>query len=272
MNTSTSSVTKIFLLLMLITGFSFSLLQAEPVSIDIDQNPKTQGNYLTRKADPVIAKISFVFDDVKVQRKGKETLLEAAVNMPMYAGDSLLTLSNRARAEITFENGHISRLSGLSKLILEFSKTDPNNHAEVTLLNLVSGKILIEVKKLVNHDEVKSQFELKTPVAVTAVKGTHFMTTYLDGKSEVKVIEGVVIVANKKGLGGTEIPAGMKTAVTAETLPVAATALTPDDYKDINKLQTEIKKNRSRSPYPNNDPNKKSLNIRFFNFGKSDKP
>jgi hypothetical protein len=263
---------KIILATLFVLGLGLTASYAEPVSIDIDQNPKTQGNYLTRKADPVIAKISFVFDDVKVQRKGKDALLEAAVNMPMYAGDSLLTLSNRARAEITFENGHISRLSGLSKLILEFSKTDPNNHAEVTLLNLISGKVLIEVKKLVNHDEVKSQFELKTPVAVTAVKGTHFMTTYLDGKSEVKVIEGVVVVANKKGLGGTEIPAGMKTAVTAEALPAAATALTPDDYKDINKLQTEIKKNRGRSPYPNNDPNKKTLNIRFFNFGKSDRP
>jgi len=264
-------IKKIFFTMLFLLGLSLVSTYAEPVSIDIDQNPKLPGNYLTRKADPVIAKISYIFDDVKIQRKGKPALQEVQVNMPLYAGDTLLTLSNRARAEIIFENGHITRLSGLSKLILEFSKTDPNNHAEVTLLNLISGKILIEVKKLVNHDEVKSQFELKTPVAVTAVKGTHFMTTYLDGKSEVKVIEGIVVVSNKKGLGGTEIPAGMKTAVTGEALPVAATALTPDDYKDIHKLQTEIKKNR-RSGYPDNYPNKKTLNIRFFNFGKSDNP
>jgi hypothetical protein len=261
---------KKFLLLMFLFGIAFTGLQAEPVSIDIDQNPKTQGNYLTRKADPAVAKISYIFDDVKIQRKGKEALQEAQVNMPMYAGDTLLTLSNRARAEIVFENGHITRLSGLSKLILEFSKTDPNNHAEVTLLNLVSGKILIEVKKLVNHDQIKSQFELKTPVAVTAVKGTHFMTTYLNGKSEVKVIEGVVVVSNKNGLGGVEVPAGMKTDVMGSTAPAAVTALTSDDYKEINKLKTEIKKNHGRSGYPDNDPNRKSLNIRFFNFGKSD--
>jgi hypothetical protein len=261
---------KIIFTALFLLGLSFTATYAEPVSIDIDQNPKAPGNYLTRKAEVPIAKISFVFDDVKVQRKGKEALLEAVVNMPMYAGDSLLTLSNRARAEITFENGHLSRLSGLSKLILEFSKTDPNSHAEVTLLNLVSGKILIEVKKLVNHDQIKSQFELKTPVAVTAVKGTHFMTTYLDGKSEVKVIEGVVVVSNKNGLGGVEVPAGMKTDVMGSTAPAAVTALTSDDYKEINKLKTEIKKNHGRSGYPDNDPNRKSLNIRFFNFGKSD--
>ncbi len=261
---------KIIFTALFVLGLGLASTYAEPVSIDIDQNPKTQGNYLTRKADPAVAKISYVFDDVKIQRKGKDALQEAVVNMPMYAGDTLLTLSNRSRAEIVFENGHITRLSGLSKLILEFSKTDPNNHAEVTLLNLISGKVLIEVKKLVNHDEVKSQFELKTPVAVTAVKGTHFMTTYLDGRSEVKVIEGVVVVSNKNGLGGTEVPAGMKTTVVSGAAPIAATTLTSDDYKEVQKLQTEIKKNKARSIYPDNDPNKKSLNIRFFNFGKSD--
>lgn len=262
---------KLFLLFTFLLLGALNAAQAEPVSIDIDQNPNREnrpGNYLTRKIEVPIAKISFVFDDVKVQRKGKAALLEAAVNMPMYAGDTLLTLSNRARAEITFQNGHISRLSGLSKLILEFSKTDPRNHAEVTLLNLISGKILVEVKKLVNHDDVKSQFELKTPVAVTAVKGTHFMTTYIDGKSEIKVLEGLVIVSNKNGLGSLEIPAGMKTEVLSSTAPKTAAPLTTDDYKEINKLQTEIKKNRSKSKYPDNYPNKKSLNIRFFNFGK----
>jgi ribulose kinase len=79
------------------------------------------------------------------------------------------------------------------------------------------------------------------------------------------------VVSNKNGLGGTEVPAGMKTAVVSGAAPAAAIALTTDDYKDINKLQTEIKKNR-RSGYPDNYPNKKTLNIRFFNFGKSAKP
>lgn len=87
-------------------------------------------------------------------------------------------LKPRLACENTFNNGHVTRLGGVSKLIIESVKG--TGSAQQSVLNLLNGQVLIEVQKL-DKQNPQNTFQIKTPVSISAVKGTKFLTTY--GKS-----------------------------------------------------------------------------------------
>jgi len=256
---------KIFLVVL---GLTFVLavnptFAEKDLTIEIDKYPKADVYVPSEKKEPV-AHVTYIFDDVRVQRGETRKLIKLKKGMDLFAKDIVMTFSNNARAEIKFNNGHISRLGGQSKLIIEFSEIT-SKKTETTLLNLLKGKILMEVEKLKNRGKNQSRFELKTPLAVTAVKGTKFLVTTQRNINEIKVIEGLVIVSSTAGKV-EEIPGGMKTKIVGQMAPTKPKKLTQKDLEEIELLRRETNAQGKLSPYSDNLPNRRSLNFRFFRF------
>jgi hypothetical protein len=260
-----SAMRKPFKTLLLVLFFlaNSQLLFAEEsqkMTIQYDPNPPTEVNKAQARQLEV-AKITYLSENVMVQRQGSTKPLPAKSDMPLFASDIILTLSPDSRAEITFNNGHVTRLGGVSKLIIESVKG--TGSAQQSVLNLLNGQVLIEVQKL-DKQNPQNTFQIKTPVSISAVKGTKFLTTYEKDQTEIKVTEGLVQVSNSSGQV-VDVPAGYKTALSSGQKPSTPQQLTAADLESMSNLEKETRpKSWLRRFFPDNQANQKSINPRFF--------
>ncbi|MBI4711294.1 MAG: FecR domain-containing protein, partial [Candidatus Omnitrophica bacterium] len=68
--------------------------------------------------------------------------------------------------------GHIE-IKGGSLFRIQKAETDPVTGDKTTLLDLALGKIVVDVEKLKGN----SKFEVRTPTALSGVRGTTFEVT-----------------------------------------------------------------------------------------------
>ena len=113
---------------------------------------------------------------------------------------------------------------------LTFDQNVTTSGTGPTLLNLVEGGLRSIVPVLLGTQS----FEIHTPNAITAVRGTDFDTTYIEGRvrpgyegcqryTDVRVREGVVAVSNLANpTQVVEIEAGYETTVPCELPPLNA--------------------------------------------------
>jgi len=142
--------------------------------------------------------VSSVSGDVKIMKKGETAWSDARTGMAFNEGDRVKT-GEGAEAEISLENGSVMSVEENSETGLDSFVCDEENDNYETQLNVMMGKVLADVGKISNE---KLNFEIRTPVAVTAVRGTQFMVDAADGNStEVATFEGRVAV---KKLGEKE--------------------------------------------------------------------
>jgi hypothetical protein len=234
--------------------------ESQKMTIQYDPNPPSE-IYQAQAKQLEIAKITFLSENVMIQRRDSEKLIPAKSDMPLFASDIIHTLSSESRAEITFSNGHVTRLGGVSKLIIESVKG--SGATQQSLLNLLNGQVLIEVQKL-DKQNPQSTFQIKTPVSISAVKGTKFLTTYEKNQTEIKVTEGLVQVSNPTG-ETVNVPAGYKTALSSGQKPSTPQQLTAADLESMSNLEKETRpKSWLRRFFPDNQVNQKSMNPRFF--------
>jgi hypothetical protein len=166
--------------------------------------------------------ISQVSGTVQIQR-GAATI-PATQGMPVQVGDRV----------ITGDDGHVVvLLTDQSTLELgDSSNIEITQHSgAATRVNLLAGVVRSFVNKTVGA--AAPNFEVHTPNAVAAARGTLFDTAFLSGVSrptygdihtftDVSVRDGVVNLANVNNLaGGVDIPAGYESTV-AGTLNAAA--------------------------------------------------
>jgi hypothetical protein len=256
-----NSFKSLFLVLFLLANsLLLSAEESQKMTIQYDPNPPTEA-YKAQARQLEVAKITYLSENVMVQRRGSEKLIPAKSDMPLFASDIIQTLSASSRAEITFSNGHVTRLGGVSKLIIESVKG--SGSAQQSLLNLLNGQVLIDVQKL-DKQNPQSTFQIKTPVSISAVKGTKFLTTYEKDQTEIKVTEGLVQVSNSNGQA-VDVPAGYKTALSSGQKPSTPQQLTTADLDGMALLEKETRpKSWLRRFFPNNQANQKSINPRFF--------
>lgn len=135
-----------------------------------------------------IAKITFYTGEVKTQPPKKDDWKKAIFQQSLANGEKIKTW-DQSRAEIGFSDGSIIRIDGNSSLdIVDAKKDKAGQQVEAKVW---SGKVWANVNKM----SKKSKFELESPTAVAAVRGTVYrMAVSPDRTTRIAVYSGAVAV------------------------------------------------------------------------------
>jgi ferric-dicitrate binding protein FerR (iron transport regulator) len=180
--------------------------------------------------DTPVGSISKISGTAMLQRSGTEVAL--AMGMPVAIGDKIVT-SAKAQVSLTFTDGSKAELGELTFLTIE--KYDLAGSARKTSwLDLWVGRLRTIVKVATGN---QPSFEVHTPNAVVAVRGTDFETEFVKDRpcpedhscmryTTVRVSQGVVAVSNPgKPAAAIEVASGFETTVACESPPTSPAPL-----------------------------------------------
>ncbi len=145
--------------------------------------------FICRSADA--AHVAQWRGEVALKKSGETSWTRlTAADVPLAAGDELRT-SRASTAEIVTDDGSKIKLAPVSSF-----KMVTENKDSVSL-GLYFGRVRSWVKKF------SKKFEVRTPSAVCAVRGTDFMVQAdADGSTSVEVYEGSVLAGDASGNSG----------------------------------------------------------------------
>jgi len=155
----------------------------------------------------VAAIVTSISGTLMVLPYGTENWIEANRGMFLYEGDQLKTGAG-SRAAITFANAIELKINENSTFTIQITEEREMKNAIDLLIGEIFSKIMIEGVK----------FEMRTPVAVAAVRGTEFNTKV--GKDRITtflVYKGIVEVWNE--LGSVTLSEAKKTVVRPNQAP-----------------------------------------------------
>lgn len=207
----------IFLALFLVSDASFSLGFAEP----------------TTGMSPMKASLTHVLGKVLIQPSGSASARDAKVGDVVGSGDKVETKAD-GLAEIMLENNNVINLKPNSVITMTELSANPTTGIYVNRLYADMGKFRIQVEKMSGA----STFEVRTPTAVAAVRGTQFYVDVEQVKTLLAILEGTVAanvyypdpVPNKL-LEPVLIPEGEFVVITTVITPPAP--FSDQDYNDI---------------------------------------
>ena len=155
----------------------------------------------------VAAIVTSISGTLEVLPYGTEEWVEARKGMFLHEGDQLKTGAN-SRAAITFANGIELKINENSTFAIQITEEREMKNAIDLLIGEIFSKIMIEGVK----------FEMHTPVAVAAVRGTEFNTKVGKNKfTTFLVYKGIVEVWNE--LGSVTLTEAKKTLVRPNQAP-----------------------------------------------------
>lgn len=186
-----------------------------------------------------IAKITFYTGQVEVQKPMKEDWGKALFNQPLLSGQKVKTQDD-SRAEIGFADGSIIRIDSNSKLDIVDAKKDKAG-AQSATTKVWSGKVWANVNKM----SKKTKFQIESPTAVAAVRGTVYRMAVSDDKTtKIAVYSGEVAVDNKpmvKFMEEKKAKAGGRPGeIEGPTQIAGPTEVTLEQWVQIVKAQMEI--------------------------------
>ena len=186
-------------------------------------------------AQETVGAITKVSGIANLARGGK--VLDAIAAMPVAIGDQFRTMRN-AQMSVTFSDGSRAELGELSSFTIDrYSLSGPARKS--ALLELWGGKLRTIVKTATAS---APSFEVHTPNAVAAVRGTDFETAYVMNRpcpedhtctryTTVGVSKGIVAVSNPGNPAPpTAVREGYETTVACES---AATSPAPLGMEDL---------------------------------------
>jgi len=146
------------------------------------------------------ARIKSIEGVVTILRKGETQWRNAQVNTALSVGDEVYT-REESFAEVTYNSGAVLRMAEKTKIIIKES-TAKGSKTETPI-----GSIWVNMKKMFSK---KSEFELRTPSATAAIRGTVFgLNAAADSSTDVSVYNGTVAVGPGSSFvekNGKEIP------------------------------------------------------------------
>ncbi len=131
------------------------------------------------------AKVAAVSGSVRVRSRGSITWHDAKANETLAAGDTVETKEN-GKIEIRIDNGNTVDLKPNSQITLHELSENQKNGEYKNLFESKYGKLRAKVGKLKGD----SKFEIKTPTAVAAVRGTIMYLNILPGLTSTYFEEG----------------------------------------------------------------------------------
>lgn len=150
---------------------------------------------------------------------------------PLAAGARLAAgadLRSGADGYVTLKlaDGSTLQLLPATEARIERAQGSPASGTTDTALQLERGRAEAKIQR---PAKAASRFEIRTPVATTAVRGTDFRVAVGEARdrSTSEVLEGEVGVRDAVGRTGVGVPAGFGTRVLAGEAPLAPRALLP---------------------------------------------
>ena len=168
-------------------------------------------------AAQMAAVITTMNGEVLVIAYQKSAERAAKVGDFIYEGDTVKT-SKGGQAAITFTNGAVVKLNQSAEFTIDVTGSVED----------IGTKIKMKAGKLWSKVRPKSKFEVNTPIALVAVRGTEFETELFVGRLNLSVFDGIVNVKNK--YGEVDVSRGKKTTVAGGNAPEP-----PSDLKDNDK-------------------------------------
>ncbi|MBN1813197.1 MAG: FecR domain-containing protein [Anaerolineae bacterium] len=163
-----------------------------------------------------VATLGQVDGPVNISLAGSDTWQLASAGDPVKAGDRIAT-GPLASVTLTFFDGSTTALEAETKLTIVQLNTRRDGSSKVIVLHQEVGQTYSRVQPLLDPD---ARFEIKTPTAVMAVRGTEFaLDVDSDGATHVAVVEGAVDVT-AEGIT-ISVPAGEAAEVKPGTPPAA---------------------------------------------------
>lgn len=156
-----------------------------------------------------------------VQSKGQPLQPGAAIA----AGDDFRTGKN-GYVTLKLADGSTLVLQPGSDMVIEAVRKSPLAAAPEAKFLLKSGRVEASVPKRANGS---GRFEVRTPIAVVAVRGARFRVSSDSEKraASSEVLEGAVQVDDAGSLGSVSVPDGLGTRVLEGSAPSAPRALLP---------------------------------------------
>ena len=165
-------------------------------------------HWLKRQPEPATVSAASGQGHVRLAGTGQTLPLEAGTQLR--AGDEVVTQSGSATLRLA--DGSLVRVHSNTRLILNRLTQYGRSGMVDTRLRLERGQVSTEVKPLV---EGGARFEIETPSAVAAVRGTRFSLESHLGISRLRVTQGMVAFGP---VGKTQpIPAGYSATVDARS-------------------------------------------------------
>jgi hypothetical protein len=195
-----------------------------------------------KKSGPSIVQndgiINFITGDVKIVADGKT--VSANVGDKITQGMVVKT-GTKAIADIYFE-GSVIRILEKSSVVMKELVKNLADSKELTELYVENGKVFSKVTRKLTEGE---KFRVNTPTAVAGVRGTEFLVSEEDGKSNIACIEGTVAVKEFAADDSTyvDVEAG-KEANVEKGKPVSVSELKQQNLENIKRIKDEIKEIR----------------------------
>jgi len=150
------------------------------------------GGALAREDDDAVASMTKVSGKVEVSDDGEEWFI-AEEGEPLYEGTMVKT-GPAAEVTIAWNSGHTLKLFELASLTVEEARLSPRS--EKTTLDISRGTIFAKTGKL---RSATSNFSVKTPTAIAAVRGTTFMVEVKpDNSSVISLMDGQLEVVGEQ--------------------------------------------------------------------------
>lgn len=148
--------------------------------------PPPQPPVLPANAGKIEAKLSYLEGEVSLIRD--KARLPAELDMTLVQGDTVET-GKDAQAEVTFDDSSEISLDPETRYGLTELVKDISSGQRTVKTDLMSGELKAKIAKLAKN----STFEIESPTAVSAVRGTEFIVAYKEGQpTQVTVLTGIV--------------------------------------------------------------------------------
>jgi len=160
------------------------------------------------------ASLSDVVGVVEMQPAGSDVWQPVAGERAVQVGD-LIRTGDLSSVTLVFFDGSRTSLGANTRITVAQLSAQRDGSSQVIVLDQWLGQTLNRVERLLDP---ASRFEIETPTAVTAVRGTEFMVQVDDdGATQVTVAEGIVNVTAQETT--IEVQAGQSTSVQPDDPP-----------------------------------------------------
>lgn len=179
---------------------------------------------------PAFARLTYVKGGVTVTRAGRGF---PGTDTTALSELDVVETGPKARAEVAFDSLTFTRLDEETRVRLDSLYLDRDSGNRRVHLNLVSGEALSRVSQLAG----RSTYEVESPTAVMAVRGTKFLVGVdKDQETKVVVLEGKVGVRRpKRKEPEVLLPFKTKLRIGKGTIELKPEALVPKDLEDLEK-------------------------------------
>jgi hypothetical protein len=163
-----------------------------------------------------IGKVTALEGSATVQRDGSSAPQPIRAQSPVYQQDVLRTEA-ASKLQVTFVDNSVVNLGEKSMLEITRFVYTPQKQMQTSILTIPVGVFRAIVKKLLPH----STFEVTTPTAIAAIRGTDVMAEVRPDTAAFVVLEGMVALFSARTVfrGIVTLSDGMGSTVSSDLPP-----------------------------------------------------